>query len=126
MGSNPTPCTISARDCWITLRLSVINATIINATLPGFGFHESQSVIENNGAEVAISRRLVRADATDYANLGQAYVKPNNGVSTFKITYSIDIPFNWNYPLGVDSIPVARACRSSVAFRSLWTCYQSS
>jgi hypothetical protein len=93
-------------DCYINLQVVVINATILNATIPGLSFQQAQNSIQNNGSLVTILSRLVRKETLNYETLAQIHVQPILGTPQFEIHYTIDIPFSFNYPLGADKFGV--------------------
>ena len=91
-------------DCYINLKVFVVNATILNATIPGLQYEVAQSSIQNNGTSVTISGRLVRKETSAYQNLGQVQVQPTSGTSRFEVNCTVEIPFNSDYVFGATKL----------------------
>jgi hypothetical protein len=96
-------------DCYVNLHVSVINATIVNATIPGLTFQEAQDSIQNNGTYVTILGRLVRKETSTYEDIADVDIQPLSGTPRFEVYYTIDIPFSFAYPLSGDKIHLVLA-----------------
>jgi hypothetical protein len=95
-----------ATDCYVNLHVSVVNATIVNATITGLSFQEAQNSIQNNGTYVTILSRLVRKETSTYQDIAEVDIQPLSGTPRFEVNYTIDIPFSFSYPIGSEILPI--------------------